>query len=376
MLLAVSAMAHPMPNSYVLLNVAEKEVQIILQLPVPEFELAFGQALSQQPQQILPKYDKAIRDYVLAHTRLQTNNGAAWQICIDSLHVVQMNSLLNGQYTELVVKLAAMPPANGNTRAFTIQYDAVMHQVASHYAVVYIHQDFANGILPADSVQLGVIQVDVQSNVVQPFVVNLNEGSQWKGFQKMIYLGMAHIRAGTDHLLFLLLLLLIAPLLSGQSRQWGEFGGWKYALKRIVGMVTAFTLGHSLTLLLISFYPLPRLAQTIEILIAFTIIMSAIHAYKPLFYRHEALIALIFGLIHGSAFASTLSEFTLQGKQLLWCVAGFNIGIEIMQLGIVILFTPLIALTRYPQYHLLRKIGAAFGGLAGVYWVLERLFAF
>ena len=63
----------------------------------------------------------------------------------------------------------------------------------------------------------------------------------------MFRLGARHIAEGTDHLLFLLALILPAPLAAANG-SWGGYAGWKTACRRIVKVVTAFTLGHSITL--------------------------------------------------------------------------------------------------------------------------------
>ena len=110
--------------------------------------------------------------------------------------------------------------------------------------------------------------------------------------------------------LFLLVLLLAAPLLIN-NKKWGNFGGIKYSLIRLIKIITAFTIGHSITLLLgaINWINVPT--QPIEILIAFSILISAIHAIYPIFPQKEAYIAAGFGLIHGLAFATTLSDLNL-----------------------------------------------------------------
>lgn len=62
--------------------------------------------------------------------------------------------------------------------------------------------------------QIGVVHVDVPTEKICPLQVNLEEGTWWKGFQGMLTLGMSHIKEGTDHLLFLIVLLLPAMLLA------------------------------------------------------------------------------------------------------------------------------------------------------------------
>jgi hypothetical protein len=183
-----------------------------------------------------------------------------------------------------------------------------------------------------------------------------------------------HIAAGTDHLLFLLTLLLPAPLLVNRKR-WAEAGSNRYSLIRIIKIVTAFTIGHSITLLLgatgITDFP----AQPIEILIAVSIFISAIHAIKPIFPGREMFIAAGFGLIHGMAFATTLVNLNLDAGRMALSIFGFNLGIELMQLFVVAVTIPwLIILSRsIAIYNYVRIIGAILAGIAAVGWIIERV---
>src|SRR5271165_3502823 len=125
------------------------------------------------------------------------------------------------------------------------------------------------------------------------------------GFVNLFRLGMRHIAEGTDHLLFLLVLLLPAPLIVVGSR-WAGFAGMSNSVLRILKIVTAFTIGHSITLALAAFGIVRVPSRPIEVLIAVSILVSAIHALRPIFPGKEAGIAAYFGLIHGLAFAATL----------------------------------------------------------------------
>lgn len=102
------------------------------------------------------------------------------------------------------------------------------------------------------------------------------------GFASVFRLGMRHIADGSDHLLFLLALLLPAPLLALGSR-WARFAGVRHTLLQILRVVTAFTAGHSITLALAAWGLVRVPSRPIEVLIAVSILVSAIHAVRPLF---------------------------------------------------------------------------------------------
>jgi HupE / UreJ protein len=193
-------------------------------------------------------------------------------------------------------------------------------------------------------------------------------------FPTVFRLGMRHIAQGTDHLLFLLALLLPAPLLASGS-YWTQSVGVRRSLFRILKIVTAFTLGHSLTLALASLGLVHVPSSPIEVLIAVSILVSAIHALRPLFPGKEPAIAAFFGLIHGLAFAATFSELGLGRWERVVGILAFNLGIETMQLVMVAVTLPsLLLLSRTRAYPFLRIGGALFAGCASVGWIAQRLF--
>jgi hypothetical protein len=192
------------------------------------------------------------------------------------------------------------------------------------------------------------------------------------GFGSIFRLGMRHIAEGTDHLLFLLALLLPAPLLAVGTR-WGGGAGARHGLRQILRVVTAFTLGHSLTLGLAAWRVVIVPSRIIEGLIAVSILVSAIHAMRPIFPGKEAVIAASFGLIHGLAFAATLGELGLSRWQRVAGIFAFNLGIETMQLMVVAATMPsLVLLSRTRAYGILRIAGALFAALASLGWIAER----
>ena len=253
-----------------------------------------------------------------------------------------------------------------------MDYDVIIHQVVTHFAIVKIIQDYNNGITPVESMELGIIQLDIEKNIIQPFVVHISNGSKWNGFKKMVSLGMNHIKHGLDHLLFLFVLLLVSPLSVSQNR-WTKFGGLKFTLKRMLKIITAFTIGHSLTLLILAFVTIPHISRPVEIIVAFTILFSALHALRPIFPNKEMIVTFIFGLVHGMAFASALFNLNLSRPLKLLSVFGFNIGIEIMQLGILILFTPVLLLSKFPSYKYIRIVGSIIAITVSLAWLVERI---
>jgi hypothetical protein len=146
------------------------------------------------------------------------------------------------------------------------------------------------------------------------------------------------------------------------------------SLLQILKVVTAFTVGHSITLALAALGLVHVPSRPIEVLIAVSILVSAAHALRPIFPGRESVIAAFFGLIHGLAFASTLNQLGLGRWERVGGLLGFNLGIETMQLMVVVATLPsLLLLSRTPAYAVLRIGGAVFAGIASLGWIAERL---
>ena len=193
------------------------------------------------------------------------------------------------------------------------------------------------------------------------------------GLLSLFRLGMRHIAEGTDHLLFLLVLLLPAPLGVIGSR-WTGVTGVRSSLLRILRIVTAFTLGHSITLGLAAFGFVHLPSRPVEVLIAVSILVTAVHALRPIFPGKEAAIAAFFGLFHGLAFASTLSELGLARWERVAGILAFNLGIETMQMAVVVAILPsLLLMSRTRGYPFLRSFGAFCAGVASMGWIAERI---
>ena len=130
-----------------------------------------------------------------------------------------------------------------------------------------------------------------------------------------------------DHLLFILVLSSIYLI-----KNW----------RQVLVLVTAFTIGHSLTLAL-AVYEIIRIPDKwVEFLIPCTIVCTAVfnlaqREYDAKNLRFNYLMALVFGLIHGMGFANTIRFMMAKDQQIGWSLFGFNIGLEAGQVVVVII---------------------------------------
>lgn len=344
-----------------------------LQVPVSELRLALYPNNPENSNLLLSSFKDSLRLYLQSHIQAVSLDGKKWTLKVSEIKLAQVDPEERNTIQDLIVKIWLNPPPGSNTRQFILNYDVILHQVVTHSALVSIRQDWETGIVAEHPSDLGIIARDPRSNEVFPLTVSLENKGLWGGFWSMVDLGRKHIAEGTDHLLFLFTLLLAAPLLR-EGKKWGVFGGTRYALLRLLRIVTAFTLGHSITLLAgaLDFLRFP--SQPIEVLIAVSILVSALHAIRPLFPKREVILAAGFGLIHGLAFAHTLADLELNATAMTLSILGFNLGIEIQQLLLLALIAPaLIVLSKQTRlFRYIRLGGAALSALAAQGWIVER----
>ena len=180
--------------------------------------------------------------------------------------------------------------------------------------------------------------------------------------------GIEHILIGTDHLLFVLCLMMIA----------GTF-------KRLVLTVTGFTLAHSITLSLatLDIFRLPT--ELVELLIALSILLLAVEIIKhrkngqqSFTWRYPVSVSAVFGLLHGFGFAVVLQELGLPGSMKVQALLFFNIGVELGQLAFIAVVLALVYFATRQiaviDKHQERLAGMTIYaiGVCSAYWLLER----
>jgi hypothetical protein len=277
-----------------------------------------------------------------------------------------------GKYQELRVRIVVPGTAGFDPRRFSLRYDAVIHQVPNHFALVFLDRDFDTGRITDDEpVEVGVIRYDFRRDSTPPFEVTLAPGSAWRGLRAAVALGFHHVSSGLDHLLFLASLLVVSPL-RAIERRWSLFQGWRYTARRFLGISLAFTAGHSVSLLVGAFawVHLPRTA--VEITIALSVLLAAIHAIRPLFAGSEWKIAAGFGLVHGLAFSETLSGGALAPMTRAHIVLGFNLGVEGAQLAAMACAVPLLYASRWRGFHGVRVAAMACVVVLAMVWIAQR----
>jgi hydrogenase/urease accessory protein HupE len=173
-------------------------------------------------------------------------------------------------------------------------------------------------------------------------------------------LGVEHILGGFDHLLFVLVLLFLV-----------KFN------RRLVWTITAFTLAHSVTLVSSALGWLTLRSPPVEATIALSIVLvaaEALHDRQTLSRRWPALVAFLFGLVHGLGFAGALQDIGLPQQHLTVALLTFNLGVELGQLCVVG-FAYLVhrTLGRMPTFQLARAPAVYAIGAVAAYWSIDRV---
>lgn len=187
--------------------------------------------------------------------------------------------------------------------------------------------------------------------------------------------GVHHILIGWDHILFLLSLLLPSVLRRGTSG-WAPVERWREALWPMLGIVSSFTVAHSLTLALAATHVVELSPRIVEPAIAVTIVLAAIDNIRPLLGGRRKLFCFAFGLVHGFGFAGALAELDLPVRGFMLALLQFNLGVEAGQLLVVCAALGLLMMLRHwPRYEALVLKGGSVAALAmAAVWFVERTF--
>ena len=201
----------------------------------------------------------------------------------------------------------------------------------------------------------------VLSHGDQPVTISTLAQSRWEAFASFFITGMEHIVTGYDHLCFL-----IATVL------------WASRLWPVVKIVTAFTLSHSVTLTLAALGWVTLPGAWIEIAVALTIIFVAVENFFSRNVETRWKQTFLFGFVHGFAFAGGLIEIGLPQTSLVPALIGFNTGVEIGQIGVILALAPLLKWTDSLTADGTRSAKLVYAlstliALMGIFWLMQRL---
>jgi hypothetical protein len=358
--------AHSGTQSYVYLEIFDSTIEGRIEYPVDDLNEVVGLSIPSDPDGALEGAEAnvdSIHAYSASHLALFDVQGNEWPIVFGELESLEVG---DGAY--VIVNFEVDREFESVPREFTVAYDGIIHQKTDRDALLIIATDWGSGTFNNEASELLRFTAD---NTVQ--TLDLGDTSFWAGFSGVVALGVEHIRIGSDHILFIMALVIPSVLVFRRSAGWEPSASFGSSLWRVLKIITMFTVAHTITLTLgglgIVEFP-PALVETI---IAISIILTALHNIRPVLENKEWVIAFGFGLFHGFGFAGLLSDLGLTQSRRVVSLLGFNLGIEVGQALIIALIFPALFLARRTRvYQPAMYVGSVVLIAVASLWALDR----
>ena len=350
-----TALAHKASDSFIYINQDQGEIRIDVALR----DLAIALPLDRNGDRQLSGAElRANQDQITRWIEQGITLSGALGDCRISGKQWGLSSHSDGPYTASRYSVSCPNGAAPDT----LTYNLLFPQDPLHRGLINLESDGTRtlGVVGPDSRQMSLSAEQATGSL--------------ELFGTFLYEGVVHLLIGLDHILFLLVLMLPATLRkeSDESQI-----GLKQRLWELTGIVTAFTAAHSITLALAALGVVKLPIAWVETIIALSIAVAAMNVMWPILGRKTWKLAFGFGLIHGFGFASVLGDLTSGISQTVLALAGFNIGVELGQLGLLIIAFPLLYL--WGKTHLYGRtvvpVVLVAAGAISLYWVAERAMA-
>lgn len=356
MLVSPLAWSHKSSDSFIDLNVINDNIAGRWDIALRDLEYALaldGDGDGEITWFELRTRYQDIETYAFAH--FQVNNNL--DKCVHKIGQLQVDHRSDGAYAVINFNLQCSKPID----KLTVNYQLLFDLDPTHRGLVQIGKGDNSYFL-------------IFSPEKQLIEINFRLSNQWQTFRQFLTEGIWHIWKGYDHILFLLCLLL--PSVVRKTTIGRQNDRFTNILWQVGKIVTAFTIAHSITLILGVLQVLSLPARLVESVIAFSVILVAANNLTPFFNERAWLVAFIFGLIHGFGFASVLADLGLTTANLGVSLVSFNLGVEIGQLAIVSIFLPIAYYLR--QYWFYKRVILYAGSqaiiLLATVWFLQRAF--
>lgn len=351
---AMSAQAHKPSDSYLVIDVDGSHVRGQWDIALRDVDIAIGLDTDGDGAitwREVRGHHAEIAAYALSRLSLSRGSNACALVTGEQL----IDEHTDGMYS--VLRFSATCAVAGD---LTVDYSLLFDQDPQHRGLLRI-------------VQAGLSQESAVFSAASHQRTFGHVSSGLESFKSFVVDGVKHIAIGADHILFLIALLLPAVMVREGAR-WRPAAGFPETLRQVVGIVTAFTIAHSITLSLAALGFLHVPSRIVESLIALSVVLTAADNVFPFLPRKRWRIAFAFGLLHGLGFASVLLDLGLPRDALAISLFGFNLGVEIGQLALVALLLPAAFMIRhrpaYPRFAL--GAGSLVIALVALGWLLER----
>lgn len=357
-----SAQAHDLRFGYVWLQVNEDGLQGRIEIVAEELNEAMDLG-AETGEALTTKQQDRLSVYMQERFSVGDEQGA-YPLTFDSLELKNIENLAD--YVVMHFSLAG--PAEVPDE-LTIRYAAVMDVNSEHRGGFHVENNYKTGVV-GNHTQIATIHAPGRETAT----VNLQGNSITQQLISFIKEGIIHIWIGLDHVLFLLTLLLTAVLVRSGS-QWIPEDGLRRSIWNVVAVVTVFTVAHSITLALAMKGWISLPSRFVESVIALSVLVVVIDNFVSILGKSKWITVFIFGLFHGLGFASVMEEIALDFTSKLVALIGFNVGVEIGQLAIVLVAFPVLYSLRNLNYvNLVLRPASAAIGLLALWWLITRAF--
>ncbi len=366
-LTATQASAHKGTQSYVFLRILSDRVEGRVDLRISDLNDIVNLSIPQKEGLSVAEQNRSIlEEYTRQHFSLSLR-GADLPVTFTTIEFLEEPGAASSY---VIMNFTTPRQQQSIPRKIDVKYDAIFHARPDRDAWLLVMTDWNTGTFMKEGRYLATFEQGKESQEI-----SLGSGSWFSGFKKTVALGVEHIRIGTDHILFVLTLLLPSVLVFRKKSGWQPVPGFGSSLRRVLKIATSFTVAHSITLGLAGLDVISLPGKLVETAIAVSIALAALHNFKPVFANKEWIVAFVFGLFHGFGFASLLGDLGLKSDRRVSSLLGFNLGVEFGQVVIILMVFPMLfLLRRIKAYDLVLKVGSALAGALAIGWAVERLF--
>ncbi len=365
---ARSALAHKPSDAYVTIDASKPLMQLRVDVALRDLEPVLALDVNTDGALSWREVESRAPDlfaYVTSHLKLATGSSAC-PIAASPASRLELVGHTDGTY--VVLRLEALCATRAET--VTLDYSLLFERDALHRGLVRL-------------VGGGASHTAIVSSDERTTTIALADSGSGTSFIAAAREGVVHIAEGTDHLLFVLALLLPsvlrrrddAPRVSGWG-SWVPVDDFRSALFDVARIVTAFTIAHSVTLSLAALELIRLPSQLVETSIALSVVLAAANNIRPFLGRERWFAAFALGLLHGFGFSAVLADLGLARAELAGTLVGFNVGVEVGQLAFVALVFPLAFALRRNRFYVpfaLRGASALIAAIA-LAWAIERAF--
>ena len=392
--------AHSTDETYIWLNPVDDHYSGEVQIRLPDLREYLKLEIPEDlegAKSALEANAKELETYVRQHFELKTLDGAAIQYEIIGIDVLESKTFKH--FAKVLYKTEAfdMLPEKVIVKSdMLFEFDSYTRSIlCMNYSSFKddgrTKPDESKGITE-DGFQEGFYHTIFTPWNAEQEVDLVNVSQVPKGWQYYTWEGVRHIWIGTDHILFLVTLLLASVLLRrdtdvppaddktddvptvASKKSWVPVNGFGGAFWNILKIVTVFTVAHSITLALASLDIINLEGWIVESIIAFSIILVALNNIFPVFHDRSWIVLFTFGLFHGMGFASVMKDLPFRMGDLRQLLLSFNIGVELGQLAIVIGVFPLIFFLRKSKFYqpVILVGGSLIICMIAAWWFYER----